>query len=140
MYKVLFWTNALSYIIIGLNYFLREACIYLINWIGYRTETKRLYVTTMLTFYVLFLNTAFLLLMVNANMTEQPISFGLTGPISDFNSDWFRITGNTLVSTMIFNAYYPPLEFFMYYGMRLAYRLMDAGCGLEKYKTKTTSI
>jgi hypothetical protein len=41
---------------------------------------------------------------------------------------------------MIFNAYYPPLEFFMYYGMRLAFRLMDAGCGLEKYKTKTTSI
>ncbi len=37
-----FWASSLSYIIIGLNYFLREACIALINWIGYRTETKRL--------------------------------------------------------------------------------------------------
>lgn len=140
MYKVLFWTNALSYIIIGLNYVLREACIALINWIGYSTETKRLERTTMLTFYVLFLNTAFLLLIVNANMTEQPISFGLAGPISDFNSNWFRITGNTLVSTMIFNAYYPILEFFMYYGMRLFFRLLDSGWGLEKYRTKQTSI
>lgn len=35
MLKILFWTNALSFIIIGLNYFLREACIALINWIGY---------------------------------------------------------------------------------------------------------
>jgi len=139
MNKTLFWTNALSYIIIGLNYFLREACIALINWIGYRTETERLEKTVMLTFYVLFLNTAILLLMVNANMMAQPISLGLDGPMSDFNSDWFRLTGNTLRSTMVFNAYYPILEFFMFFGMRLAYRLMDS-CTLNKYETKTKSI
>jgi hypothetical protein len=68
--KVNFWTNALSYIIIGLNYFLREACIAMIAWIGYRTETEKLEKTTMLTFYVVFLNTAVLLLLVNANMLE----------------------------------------------------------------------
>lgn len=52
-------------------------CIALINWVGYKTETKKLIRTTLLTFYVLFLNTAFLVVLVNANMTEQPISFGL---------------------------------------------------------------
>ena len=71
------WTNALSYIIIILNYVLREVCIALINWVGYKTETKKLIRTTLLTFYVLFLNTAFLVMLVNANMTEQPITFGL---------------------------------------------------------------
>ena len=50
----------------------------------------------MLTFYVVFLNTGILLLMVNANMMKQPISLGLDGPMSDFNSDWFRLTGNTI--------------------------------------------
>jgi len=139
-YKVLFWTNMLSYIIIGLNYFLREASIRLINWVGYKTETKRLVRTTLVTFYVLFLNTAFLVVLVNANMQEQPFSFGLKGPISDFNSDWFRITGNFMVSTMIFNAYYPVLEFFMYYGMRWWYRMTDSGWTNDKMKTKTTSI
>ena len=86
----------MSYIIVGLNYFLREACIALINWVGYRTETERLEKTVMLTFYVVFLNTGILLLMVNANMMKQPISLGLDGPMSDFNSDWFRLTGNTI--------------------------------------------
>ena len=139
IYKALFWTNALSYIIVGLNYFLREACIALINWVGYRTETERLEKTVMLTFYVVFLNTGILLLMVNANMMKQPISLGLDGPMSDFNSDWFRLTGNTIRSTMVFNAYYPILEFVGFFAMRLAYRLMDS-CTLNKYETKTKSI
>lgn len=138
--KVLFWTNALSYIIIILNMVLRETCIALIGWIGYKTETKKLIRTTLLTFYVLFLNTAFLVLLVNANMTEQPISFGLSGPISDFNELWFRTTGNFLVSTMIFNAYYPPLEFFMYYGLRWLFRMMDSNWTGDKRITNATSI
>lgn len=139
MLKVLFWTNALSYIIIGLNYFLREACIALINWIGYQTETERLEKTTMLTFYVLFLNTAILLLMVNANMEAQPITLGLNGAMSDFSSNWFRLVGNIFRSTMVFNAYYPILEFVLYFAMRLVYRMMDS-CRLDKYETKTKTI
>jgi hypothetical protein len=82
----------------------------------------------MLTFYVVFLNTAFLLLLVNANMQEQLFSFGLKGSISDFNSDWFRVTGKTIVGTMIFNAYYPILEFFGYYALRFFFRLIDSSC------------
>ena len=93
----------------------------------------------MLTFYVVFLNTAILLLLVNANMTAQPISFGLAGAMSDFNSDWFRLTGNTIRSTMVFNCFYPIMEFGMFFTMRLAFRLMDS-CRLNKYETKTKSI
>ena len=137
--KVNFWTNALSYIIIGLNYFLREACIAMIAWIGYRTETEKLEKTTMLTFYVVFLNTAVLLLLVNANLTAQPISLGLAGSMSDFTSEWFRLTGNTIRGTMMFNCFYPIMEFGMFFTMRLVFRLMDS-CRLNKYETKTKSI
>lgn len=140
---------------------LREVCLRLVNWIGYKTETKKLIRTTMVTFYVLFLNTAFLLLLVNANFIEQPklhwpneasITNFISGqegtpptdesdaPYSDFSMDWFRATGNLIVSTMIFNLYYPPLEFFMYWAMRIFYRLLDSSCSLKKYKTKSTSI
>jgi hypothetical protein len=141
MMTVFYWTNSLSYIIAFVNYFLREICIMLINWIGYRTETKRLERTTILTFVVLFFNTAFLLLMVNADLSEQPFSFGLNGgSMSDFNSTWFRQIGNTLIDTMIFTAYFPIIEFLTYYFMRLAFRLLDTSCTLNKYKTKTKSI
>ena len=98
----------------------------------------------MVTFYVLFLNTAFLLLLVNANLIEQPFLTPFKSesdaPYSDFSMEWFRSTGNLIVSTMIFNLYYPPLEFMMYWGMRLFFRLLDSSCSLKKYKTKSTSI
>ena len=77
-FKVYLLTSALSYILIGVNYILRTICIMLVDWIGYDTETERLSQTTNVTFYVLFFNSAFLLLMVNANLSEQPFSFGLT--------------------------------------------------------------
>lgn len=57
----------MSYVIIGLNTVLREICIFLINKIGYKTETKRLTEITKLTFAVQFLNTAILPLLANAN-------------------------------------------------------------------------
>lgn len=67
---VLLWTSALSYLLIGINYILRTVCIMLVDWIGYSTETVRLSKTTTVTFIVQFFNSAFLLLMVNANMSE----------------------------------------------------------------------
>ena len=108
--------------------------------IGYPTQSLEMTNITLVTFYVLFLNTAWLLLLVNANMTEQPITFGLNGNMSDFNSDWFRTTGNLMISTMIFNAYYPILEFVGFWALRLWPRLSDSGWTLDHNKTKTTSV
>lgn len=108
--------------------------------IGYPTQSLEMTNITLVTFYVLFLNTAWLLLLVNANMTAQPISFGLEGNMSDFNSDWFRTTGNLMISTMLFNAYYPILEFIGFWALRILSRLTDSGWTLNHNKTKTTSV
>ena len=62
--------NGLSYVLTGINYILRTACIMLIDWVGFNTETERLSKTTTVTFLVQFFNTAFLLLLVGANMSE----------------------------------------------------------------------
>lgn len=133
--------NGLSYVLTGINYILRTACIMLIDWVGFSTETERLSKTTTVTFLVQFFNTAFLLLLVGANMSEQPITFWLTGgQFSDFNSMWFRSIGNTLIGTMWFNAWFPILEALMYLGLRILFRVMDKGCSCDRYKTKKTSI
>ena len=71
--------NGLSYVLAIINYILRTVCIMLIDWVGFATETERLSSTTTVTFLVQFFNTAFLLLLVGANMSEQPITFWLTG-------------------------------------------------------------
>lgn len=113
------WTSSLSYLLIGINYILRTVCIMLVNWIGYPTETGKLSNTTSVTFYVQYFNSAFLLLLVNANLSEQPFTLGLTGgSMGDFNSTWFRTVGNVLIGAMFFNMYYPIIEAVLYYFIR----------------------
>jgi hypothetical protein len=74
-----------------------------------------------------------------------------SGNNGDFNESFFTVIGNTLISTMIFNAIYPILEFFMYWGLRILYRQMDRGlcaCSRDKngnscfssWRTTSTSI
>ena len=149
--NVLIWTSALSYLLIGINYILRTVCIMLVDWIGYPTETERLSKTTTVTFIVQYFNSAFLLLMVNANMSEQPITFWLTtGSLPDFNTGWFRSVGDIIVGAMVFNIYYPILEVLGYWGLRILFRCLDRGCSCKKEKmgedgtmqpnTKSTSI
>ena len=144
MYEVLFWTEAIAYILVGLNYVLRTACIMLVHWIGYHTETIKLERTSTVTWLVTFFNTAFLLLLINCNWSEQFFSFGLVnGDMADFNGQWFKTVGALLIYTMAFNSVYPVLEACGYWGMRILFRILDGGCGCgkdRKYKTKTTSI
>lgn len=106
----------------------------LVAWIGYPTETQQLEVTTKVTFIVQFFNTAFLLLLVNADLSEQYITFGLTGGTeSDFDKTWFKVIGNTLVGTMIFTMIFPIIEAFGFFGLRLLFRIMDHGWTLDPY-------
>jgi len=54
---------------------------------------------------------------------------------------WFNSIGNDLVSTILFTAYWPLLEFFLYWFIRVALRCLDRGCNsCDKYKTKKTSL
>ena len=139
--EVFLWLNSLKYFITGVNYILRTVCILLVAWIGYPTETEKLEMTTKVTFFVQYFNTAFLLLLVNADLGEQPFSFGLTGGIeSDFDKTWFKVIGNTIVGTMIFSAVFPLMEAFGFFGLRLLSRVLDRGFNLDPYKTKKTSI
>ena len=140
-FEVFVWLNSLKYFITGVNYVLRTVCIKLVAWIGYPTETQQLWETTKVTFIVQFFNTAFLLLLVNADLREQPITLGLTGGLeSDFDMSWFKVIGNTLVGTMIFSMIFPVLEAFGFFGLRLLGRILDRGFSTDPYKTSKTSI
>lgn len=128
--------------ITAINYVLRVIVIMLIQWIGFPTQTEELSWITTGVFYTQFFNTAFLLLMVNADLSEQPVTFGATsGNIADFNMTWFNTIGNSLISTILFIAYWPIIEFFMYWGLRVLFRCLDRGiCNFDKYSTKRTSL
>jgi hypothetical protein len=114
----------------------------LVDWIGFPTETERLSKTTNVTFVVQFFNTALLLMLVQGNFSEQPITFWLdNGAYTDFNPAWFLAIGNIIIGTMRFNSVYPLIEAFLYWFMRLGFRCLDSGCKCcNKYNTKSTSI
>ena len=87
-----------------------------------------------------FFNTAFLLLLVNADLREQPFSFGLTGGLEgDFDHTWFKVIANTIVSTMIFSAIFPFLEAMGFFSLRTLGRVLDSGFRCRN-PTKKTSI
>jgi len=139
--EVFLWINSLKYFITGVNFVLRTICIALVAWIGYPTETQKLEMTTKVTFFVQYFNTAFLLLLVNADLSEQPFSFGLVGGIeSDFDKTWYKLIGNTIVSTMIFSAVFPLMEACGFFSLRLLGRIVDKGFSTDPYVTKKTSI
>ena len=139
----LFMNQLASQSIVILNYVLRVFIIMLIKYIGKDTESEQTKLIVNGVFLVQYLNTGFLLLLVNANMTEQgPIlGFFFTGGIADFNSPWFNDIGNTIIGAMMYNIYWPIVEFFLFWGMRTGFRMLDRGiCSCDTYKTKKTTL
>jgi len=141
--KTLSANQAVTIGIVAINFILRMVIIKLIIYIGKDTESEQTRLITNGVFIVQFFNTALLLLMVNANMNEQGGFFSLvsrqTG-IPDFNSQWFNEIGTTLVGAMLFNIYWPVIEFFIFAGIRQLKRTLDSK-SLRRYeRTKTTNI
>jgi hypothetical protein len=76
-------------------------------------------------FILQFLNTGPLFLIVNMDLSEYTSIMPFYGLHPDFTISWYKDVGKTIVSTMIFNMFWPIIEFIIFYLIRLAYRLKD---------------
>jgi len=122
--------NIAKFSIIAINYVLRVIIIKLIIGIGNDTLSEQTRLITNGVFVVQFFNTALLLLMVNANLQEQGFPLSMMSAergLSDFNSRWFSDIGVTLTGAMLFNVYWPIVEFFVWAFVRQAKRFLDRG-------------
>jgi hypothetical protein len=137
------WSNAVKYLIIGINYFLRLVLVKIVYYMGKQSQSEQTELVTNVVFTCQFFNTAILLMLVNANLGPQgiPILSDLfTGNISDFDDSWFNDIGNTLIGAMIFNIYFPVIEFVGFWFMRFGFRFLDRGCSLSSNSTKKVTI
>jgi hypothetical protein len=125
--------------IIGINYVLRLFIIKLIVFIGKDTETEQTRLTTNGIFIVQFFNTAILLLLCNANLYEQGLGI-FNGKLSDMEAVWFNDIGSTLVGAMMFNIYWPIMEFCAWLGLRIGFRMLDRCFRCDKTVTKKITI
>ena len=139
-YVTLFYNQSVGYMIVAINYILRLFIIKLIIYIGKDTESEQTRLITNGIFIVQFFNTGLLLLSVNANLAEQSpvLGFMFGRKMPDFDTLWFQAIGNTLVGAMMFNLYWPLIEFCVFWGMRTAYRMLDRSFSCKKTTKKTT--
>jgi hypothetical protein len=135
------------FVIIAINIVLKMITIELITWIGYDTYSELMTQITNAVFYSLFFNTGILLVLVNANLDEISWGLGLNnviqGSYPDYTAKWYNIVGGTLVSTMLLNAFMPPLYEFQAVATAWAFQKLDQGFarGDDKiYKTKQSQI
>ena len=79
-------------------------------------------------FIIQFLNTGPILVLMNSHWSEFSIPYInrlKSGAFNDFTYPWYNDVGMVIVDTMVFTVGWPVIEFFVFYGMRLAYRLVD---------------
>lgn len=79
----------------------------------------------------------------NANLSEQGpvLGFIFRGSIPDFNSLWFNDIGYSMMYAMVFNVFWPIMEFFAFWGLRLLFRILDRGfTTCSEMVTKKTTL
>jgi hypothetical protein len=90
-----------------------------------------------------FFNTGFLILIVNANLTEhEPKWFTrfFNGPFYDYQPEWFQDVGLKILQTMVINSIMPGVQCCVAFIVPMIKRGLDNGFTKDPYKTKKTSI
>ena len=106
-----YFANAVSFIIVFLNYYLRVFIMAMIKRIGQRTQSRETNMIMVYVFVAQFFNTGISILLINANTNEAGLKLGIfNGSNPDFDYSWYDNIGSALVSTMLFNAYWPFIE------------------------------
>jgi hypothetical protein len=94
-------------------------------------------------FVAQFLNTGFLMLLVQANLQEVDFPLAdsvFNGPFYDYLPLWYTAVGYKLTQTMIINSIFPVIEFGIAYSKLWVFRKMDRSWGSDTYKTKKTNM
>jgi hypothetical protein len=135
----LFYTNLVTFLVSCINYFLRNFNQNLIDTIGIKTESERTSVIMKYVFFTSFINTGIIMLLTNADLSFSVLSFiPLRGEYTDFERNWYLDIAPSLVQSMVIMAVFPIISFFGFYGLRIAYRMMDKRCKKGGRTQKTT--
>lgn len=133
---------AVTFVILFINYFARIFIIFLYKYLGYHTFSLQGNAIKKGVFLTQFFNTAILLLLVNANLSDTDLLFKeyFNGQYRDFSWNWYNDISASILQTMFLNAFIPIFEFGFWGGIRIMKRFFDSGFTMKVNKTKKTSI
>ena len=113
----------ISKAIVVSNILIRLIVILILEKTGSKTESKMTFNISLSVFFFTFMNTGILLLLSNANLKSQGINILDKGTYSDFNTNWYLLTGDILVQTMILNSFTPMITIIVNI---LKFKILDA--------------
>lgn len=130
------------------NTIIRSLCIWLIKMIGYHTETGEITAITSTIFIATFFNTAILLLLADANLSQVKLLSwipGLNGPFPDITEQWYIIIAPSMIMTMFLNSIYPYIDLGISFATLALFRCLDQGfstylCCKKEKTTKCKTI
>jgi len=102
----------------------------MIKKVGYWTVTGEITAIMITVFIMTFFNTAILLLLADANLSEIKILswIPLKGPFPDLTEEWYIVIAPSLVLTMFLAACTPPIEIITAAITTVIGRSLDQGC------------
>lgn len=121
--------QSFNYLVVIASFVVRNFFIWIAGKVGFVSRTNETRFVMMTVFLITYLNYGLIYLFASYDIRgESTIPFLPTlfdGLYPDFNALWFNDIGVLIITIMISNMYWPPLEFFIFYGLRLLYRMID---------------
>jgi hypothetical protein len=117
--------------------------VLLVSWIGEDTVSQQKGSVVKGAFVGQFFNTGFIILIVNANMSQfHPHKFwkAFNGPFTDYMPQWYMDVGFKIIITYTVQGIMPYINVCVQTGMGLAKILLDSSCSCNQYKTKSRTI
>ena len=121
------WATAFPYMVTINAFIIRSVMMWVATKLRFKNMTEETNWIMLSIFTMNLFNYGFVYLLApwdsrDANMIIQGF-FG--GVYTDLNAFWFNDVGVMIASTMIFNMYYPALEFIGYWALRYLFRVID---------------
>lgn len=136
--------QSIAFIVVFINIILKLTVKGLVNFIGEATASEQKATVTRGVFLGQFANTGFVMLLVNANLTEHfPESYITSyfqGPYYDYMPMWFIDAGLKIQIALIIQMIMPWIACTIAHVVPGIKRNLDNGCSGNKYKTKSTTI
>jgi len=112
-------SESLSETIVVSSYLLRLLFMFLAKWVRFQSLTHETEFIKNSVFYVQFFNSGILLVLATSN------NFIVNGTYNDFNSYWFKDIGETIFKALVFNIFWPIIEFCIIYSISTFSRMLD---------------
>lgn len=117
-----------NYLVVGASFAFRAVFIWLAEKLRFVSLTAETNFIMLAVFYVTYINYGFIYAFASLDLRHSSIPIISTlfnGLYPEFNSLWYNDIGVLIYNIMVSNMYWPVLEFFIYYGLRLLARMID---------------